>query len=463
MPIHLKEAFKKEIDEMLQAGMLKPVTEATSLINSFVLVESKDKSGNLKLTICLDPTNLNKAIIREPYHFKTLEDIAHLIAGACTMSVLDCCKGYWHQQLDEQSSFLTTFNTEFGRYRCAVMPFGATVAGDVFQCKLDECFGHIPNVIVIADDIMTVGEKPDHKDHDQAHKSLLETARHCNVRLNYEKLQYKQSEVEFFGETYTVDGHKPIKGKVQAIVDMPTPSCKKEVQYFIGMINYLSKLSTRLSELALPIRELVKEKVAFNWGPEHQAAFKLVKKEMAVAPILVYYDPKKTTVLQTDASINGLGTCLLQDEKPVYFASKALTEAQRGYIAIELESLAVAWAMEKFHHFLYGNQFLLETDQNPLETILSRSLNQATPRLQRILIRTFPYNFTVHYLPGLKIQLAECLSRVGGLQDSIKLPKLSVYQITSQLNARSDSLQQLHEATQADDTLVILKYTIQKG
>ena len=108
------------------------------------------------------------------------------------------------------------------------------------------------------------------------------------------------------------------------------------------MINYLSKSSARLSELALPIRELAKEKVAFNWDPEHQAALKLVKKEIAAAPILAYYDPKKTTVLQTDASINGLGACLLQDEKPVYFASKALTETQRGYIAIELESLAVA-------------------------------------------------------------------------------------------------------------------------
>ena len=214
------------------------------------------------------------------------------------------------------------------------------------------------------------------------------------------------------------------------------------------MINYLSKFSTRLSELALPIRELAKDKVAFNRGPEHQAAFKLVKIEIAVAPILAYYDPKKTTVLQTDVSINGHGVCLLQDEKPVYFASKALTEAQHGYVAIELESLAVAWVMEKFHHFLYGNHFILETDQKPLETILSRSLNQAMPRLQRILIRTFPYNFSVCYLPGLKNQLADCLSRVGGLQDSIKLPKLSVYQITSQLNARSDSLQQLQEASQ---------------
>ena len=151
---------------------------------------------------------------------------------------------------------------------------------------------------------------------------------------------------------------------------MPAPCCKKEVQSFIGMINYLFKFSARLSELVLPIGELAKDEVAFNWGPEHQAAFKLVKKEIAATPILAYYDPKKTTVLQTDASINGLSACLLQDEKPVYFTSKALTEAQCRYVAIELESLAVAWAMEKFHHFLYGNHFLLETEQKPLETIL---------------------------------------------------------------------------------------------
>ena len=188
VPIHLKETFKKEIDKMLQAGVLKPLTEATPWINSFVLVESKDKSRNHKLRICLDHTSLNKAIIWEPYHFKTPKDIAHLIARACTLTVLDFCKGYWHQQLDEQSSYMTTFNTEYGRYRYTVMPFGATFAGDVFQHKLDEFFGHIPNVIVIADDIMVVGKQSNHKDHDQALTTLLETARQCNVRLNYVKI-----------------------------------------------------------------------------------------------------------------------------------------------------------------------------------------------------------------------------------------------------------------------------------
>ena len=188
-----------------------------------------------------------------------------------------------------------------------------------------------------------------------------------------------------------------------------------------------------------------------------------MKCEIVRAPILAYYNPKKETVLQTDASIKGLGACLLQDQKPVYFASKALTETQHGYMAIEIESLAVAWAMEKFHHSLYTSHFLLETDQKPLEVILSKSLNQATPRLQRILIRTFPYTFTVRYIPGTTNQLADCLSHLGNQKDTIKLPKLQVNQITKQLHVRSNRLQQLRVATQADDELAILKHTIMQG
>ena len=134
-------------------------------------------------------------------------------------------------------------------------------------------------------------------------------------------------------------------------------------------------------------------------------------------------------ILQTDASLKGLSVCLPQEGKLVYVTSKTLTDGQKGYVAIELESLVVAWAMEKFHHFLYGNHFILETDQKPLEAILLKSLNQATPWLQRILIRTFPYHFTVHHIPGPTNQLSDWLSRLGTQNDSIKLPKLHLYQI----------------------------------
>ena len=185
-----------------------------------------------------------------------------------------------------------------------------------------------------------------------------------------------------------------------------------------------------------------------------------MKQKIVSAPILAYYNPKKQTVLQTDASIKGLGTCLLQEEKPVFFASKALTDAQQGYVAIELELLAFAWVMKKFHHFLYASHFIFETDQKPLEAILSKSIHQATPRLQRILIRTFPYHFTVQYIPGLTNQHADCMSQLGSQKDTIYLPKLYAYQITNQLCARSNSLKQIRITTQEDNELPLLKHTI---
>ena len=247
--------------------------------------------------------NLNKAITCKPYHFKTLEDIAHLITNACHMTVCNCNKGYWHQELDEASSFLTTFNTKLGRFQYTVMPFCFTVAGDIFQRKLDQCFSHLKNIIVITDNIMVDGKN--HKECNLALTSLLETARKCNAQLNYDKLQYKKTEVDFFREICMTDGCKQVQTKVSALTRMPEPSCKKEVQSFIGMINYLSKFSARLSKLSEPIRELSKERVLFNWGPEHQEAFNVIRKEIVKALILAYYNPNKETVLQTDASIRG--------------------------------------------------------------------------------------------------------------------------------------------------------------
>ena len=197
--------------------------------------------------------------------------------------------------------------------------------------------------------------------------------------MNFNKIQYKQQEVEFFGKTYTSQGCKPSNAKVKAITEMPKPTTLKDLQTFLGMVQYLSKFSPRIAEIAEPLRDLMKKHAPYAWGPEHKQAFDNIKREIVQAPILKYYDLKKETVLQTDASIKGLGTCLLQDGHPIYFASKSLQDAECGYIAIELEALAVAWAMEKFHHFLYASHFTLETDQKPLETILMKSLTEATP------------------------------------------------------------------------------------
>ena len=148
------------------------------------------------------------------------------------------------------------------------------------------------------------------------------------------------------------------------------------------MVQYLSKFSPRIAEIAEPLQDLTKKHAPYAWGPEHNHAFDSIKKEIVQAPILRYYNLQKKTVLLTDASIKDLGASLLEDGHPVYFASKSLQDAEHGYVTIELKALAVTWAMEKIHHFLYASNFTLETDQKPLETILAKSLIEATPQLQ---------------------------------------------------------------------------------
>ena len=199
--------------------------------------------------------------------------------------------------------------------------------------------------------------------------------------------------------------------------------------------------------------------VPFIWQPEQTQAVEPIKKEIAQVPVLKYYDPKKTTVLHTDANIKGLGAVLLQDGHPVYFASKAVTQAERGYVAIELEALAASWSMEKFHHFFYASHFTLETDQKPLEVILSKLLNSTTPRFQRLLIRTFTYNFTVRYIKGGNNQLADCLSHLGCMKDKISLPKLKINFTESHLHAK----QEICMETRLDDELASLLHVIVNG
>ena len=257
---------------MFKAGVLRPAHEANPWINNFVLVGGKDKLGNVELRICLDPTNLNKVVRRKPYQFKTLEDIAHLLADAYIMSVCNCGKSYWHQELEEASTFLTTFNTDLGRFKYTVMPFENTVAGDVFQWKLDQCFGKIKQVIVITDDIMIVGKKQNHSNHDQALTALLEAARKCVFNWTMRSYITRNKKCIFHWNLHTIH-YKADKNKFRAITKMPDLANKKEAQSFIGMTNYLYKFSTRLSEIVEPIRDLAKDKVPFNWGPEHQSAF----------------------------------------------------------------------------------------------------------------------------------------------------------------------------------------------
>ena len=230
------------------------------------------------------------------------------------------------------------------------------------------------------------------------------------------------------------------------------------------MVQYLSKFSPRIAKIAEPLWDLMKKHAPYAWGPKHNQAFDNIKREIVQAPILKYYDPKKETVLKTDASIKGLGACLLQDGHPVYFASKSLQDAECRYITIELEALAVAWVNGKISSFpicltFYSGNWS-EAIRNHPQT---KSLTEATLWLQWLLICIFPYDFSVRYIKGSTNQLADCLSRLGCQKDKLEQPKVKIHAITRQLPATADLLNQFCTETAQDEELVLLKHTVQTG
>ena len=158
---------------------------------------------------------------------------------------------------------------------------------------------------------------------------------------------------------------------MKALVDMPHPTDVEGVRRLCGFVNYLSAFLPGLAEIMEPIRQLTRKDVPWNWSEVQQQAFQKVKDAVISAPVLQYYDPSKELTAQCDASQRGLGGTLLQDGKPVAFASRALTETEERYAQIEKETLAIVFTMEKFNQYTYGRPVRVQTDHKPLASILS--------------------------------------------------------------------------------------------
>ena len=176
------------------------------------------------------------------------------------MSIIDASLGYHNLKLDKKSSYLTTFACPFGRYRYKHLLFRAELAGDMFQCKIDKIFNDMPNVFGIADDILVIGYDKDGADHDEAVYKVLKWCQEVNLNLNKEKCHFRCTSIPFFGEVVSGQDVQPDPQKVRVLTEMPAPKNKKELQAFLGIINYLNKFSPGTSEVCKPLRKLMSSK-----------------------------------------------------------------------------------------------------------------------------------------------------------------------------------------------------------
>ena len=208
VPYSLLGRLQDRLKELEILDVIQKVDRPTKWVNSLVIVEKRN--GSLRL--CLDPRDLNRAIRREHYRIPTAEDIASRLNGKKLFSIVDEKDGFWQVNLDEESSYLCTFNTPFGRYRFKRMPFGISSAPEVFQKKNEALFGDIDGVEIIFDDIIVAAESE--VEHDTIMRKLLQRAREANVKFNEAKLQFKVSEVKYMGNIVSESGLKPDDEKI---------------------------------------------------------------------------------------------------------------------------------------------------------------------------------------------------------------------------------------------------------
>ncbi|KAF2904608.1 hypothetical protein ILUMI_01570 [Ignelater luminosus] len=232
------------------------------------------------------------------------------------------------------------------------------------------------------------------------------------------------------GHQITVNGFSPDESKIKAILEMPPPTNKKELQRKI---------------------------IAWYWNEDKQKAIDYLKTILTSKPVLQYYDVNKPCILSADASKDGLAAVLLQNKMPCAYASKAMTGAQKRYAQIEKELLAILFACEHFHQYIYGKH-VVQTDHKPLVAIFNKPLVSASLRLQRMLMKIQRYDIELHYVPGKYLYLAYTLSRATSTNNTItesedkfdEEVEAHVGLLRMHLNASSHKVMEIQKATSED-------------
>ncbi|KAK2724943.1 hypothetical protein QYM36_001408 [Artemia franciscana] len=416
----LEESLDVYVHQVVRNLPAKKVVTPTEWVNSMVMVEKKD--GSIRL--CIDPVDLNKSIKRPHYPIPTLDDVTSKLHGAKVFTKLDARSGYWSILLSDDSSYLMTFSTIYGRYRFKRMPFGIISAQDEFQRRMEDAFEGLEGFEIIIDDMIVYGNTQE--EHDERLAAILERALVKGIRFNEEKCEFSVSRVKYFGHVISSEGMQPDPDKIRAINNMPSPSCREELQTLLGMINYLAKYIPSLSTKNKKLRDLTKAD-PFIWEEEHTQILEDLKS--SIVSNTPFFNHKSNNVeLIVDASSHGLGAHLVSEGKVTAYASRSLSKTEQKYSQLEKELYAIVFGCKHFHHYLYGRHVEVTTDHRPLETVVANPIHKAPPRVQRLMLQLQPYDLSLKFRPGSEIPVADALSRLHlGDADPTLEESLDVY------------------------------------
>lgn len=461
VPPHLRAYLKLELEKLCRRGVIAKVDEPTEWVSRL----SIQVKGSGELRLCLDPRRLNEALIREVYHTPALDEVLPYLSGVKVFSKFDLQDGFWHCELDEHSSRLTTFQTPFGRYRFLRLPFGLSVSPEIFFKRLVMALEGLEGVYALADDVLICGRGATRveaiQDHDRKLCAFLERCRERGIRLNPRKTVLRAADTKFFGFVLTENGLQMDPDRRRQIATMQAPVDVTGLKSFLGMLSHIARFLPNIADTVAPLRELGKKGVAWVWGERQEKSFRQAVKLVASSEALAFYNPREQVEIECDASQTALGAVLLQGDRPVYFASRTLTSTEKKYAQIEKELLAVAYALERFHYFVYPKPVIVFTDHRPLVNIMGKALDDVPLRLQRMLMRIQRYSATLRFRPGREMRFADTLSRCPMKEDTSHHEE-SV-NILQWLPMQDSTMKRIKEEAEADAAYQELREQIVKG
>ena len=429
--------------------IIEKVTGPTPWVSPIVVVPKN--SGQVRL--CVDMREANKAVKREKHLMPTIDDLVADLNGATIFSKLDLSSGYHQLELEPESRHITTFSTHVGLRRYKRLMFGINAASEIFQNAIEEILTGLPGCKNISDDVIVFGATT--AEHDQNLYGVLTRLQQHDVRLNKEKCSFSKSEVTFYGHIFSSEGLRADPEKIEAITNMSVPENVSEVKSLLGMAQYVSRYIPEYATITAPLRALTKKDTPWQWSDKQQHAFDKLKDSLTKSHVMSYFNPDQETKVIVDASPVGLAGLLAQDGKVISYASRALSDVESRYSQTEREMLAIVWALEHFHLYLYGSEFTIMTDHKPLLGIFN-SHKPTSARMDRWKLRLMPYNCHLVYRPGKDAENpADFMSRHPNPQATAERNVADEYVNYVCTNAipKAMTLQEIQAETEKDPTL----------
>lgn len=408
VPFSLRDKVKTQLDSWLEQGIIRECNGEYA--SPIVIVKNAD--GTIRITV--DYRAINPHIKADNFPMPHIDTVLERLSEAKFVSKIDLTKAFLQIPLSDRSCKFTSFVTDYGQFEFTVVPFGikfATgVCNRIIKKILKGCETFVDSFV---DDLVVFSSN--FEDHVNHLRIVLDKLMEVGITLNKKKCSFGYREIKFLGFVVGNGKISPDQLKLKAISDFPKPVVKKDMRAFVGLLNFYRRFAPNLASYVAPLNDALKKNAPDRliWSHELLTCFIRVKELMVNSTPL--YIPRKDCkfIVQTDACDIGISAVLWQvigeEERPVSFISRKLSKFELNYAIIEKECLAIKWAIERFHDYLYGCKFVVRTDHAPLQWLQENK--NTTSRRMRWALSLQSYDFTVEYVKAKDNFLADLFSR----------------------------------------------------